>query len=90
MFLNPFELPPRTTLPFTDHIFSRFVSAYERALAPRLLQRMIDGTWDAIQCCREISLRSFLDMFKHFFATFFCLRYRRQPCRAQLPIIPLS
>ena len=28
----------KTTLPFTEHIFSRFVSAYERALAPRLLQ----------------------------------------------------
>ena len=25
---------------------------------------------DAIQCCREISLRAFPDMFKHIFATF--------------------
>ena len=28
----------KTTLPFTDHIFTRYVSAYERAMAPRLLK----------------------------------------------------
>ena len=28
----------KTTLPFTDHIFTRYVTAYERALAPRLLK----------------------------------------------------
>ena len=27
--------------------------AYERAMAPRLLKRMIDGDWEVIQCCCE-------------------------------------
>ena len=38
------------------------MSAYERALAPKLLRKMIDGTWDAIQCCREIP---YADMIFH-------------------------
>ena len=37
----------KTTLPFTDHIFSRFVSAYEQALAPRLLQ----GQFSVVATC---------------------------------------
>ena len=40
----------KTTLPFSNHIFSRFTSVYERAFAPRLLKRMIDGTCPSRIC----------------------------------------
>ena len=39
-----------STLPFSNHIFSRFTAVYERAFAPRLLKRMIDGTCPSRIC----------------------------------------
>ena len=37
-------------LPFSHHVISRYMSVYERAFAPRLLQQLIDGTVPSMIC----------------------------------------
>ena len=37
-------------LPFSHHVVSRYASVYERALAPRLLRQLIDGTAPSMIC----------------------------------------
>ena len=55
--------------------------------------RTIRFVREAIQCCSEISLRAFLGMFKHLFATFYCLKYTASPaepiCQKLFPCLEI-